>query len=252
MLWAKAEIEEAQGMLDQAIADAKLARAWRPGSKDAIELLQRIDSAAGSDRVDVANAGEIEGWRVIRNGMQFEAISDALPRVAVPIEMFSEGIPKLSGWNVQPVPHESFGILKFAAGQLQTDRSADDVEMAALIDIPSQRVVTIVPNRHSGKYGSKSTTWSFEDSRITVTSVDGLTEEFPLNTPANVSALAAGAALGAAGTRRISSGAPSGTAWAPWNDPMGLPAANAPSPAKPVRTVQKRKKPKNIFELLFN
>jgi hypothetical protein len=126
--------------------------------------------------------------------------------------------------------------------------------MAALVDISSQRVVTIVPNKQSGKDGSKATTWSFEDSRITVASVDGLTEEFPLNTPSNVSTLATGAAVGAAaaGTRRLSSGAPSGTAWAPWNDPVGMPRSNAPSTSKPVRTVQKKKKPKNIFELLFN
>jgi tetratricopeptide (TPR) repeat protein len=252
VVWAKAEIEEAQGLLDQAIADAKLARAWRPGSKDAIELLQRIDTAAGSDRIDVAKAGEIDGWRVIRNGTQFEAINDALPRVAVPIEMFSEGLPKLSGWDVQAAPHENFGILKFAAGQLQTNRGADEIEMAALIDIPGQRVVTIVPNKRSGTDGSKSTSWSFEDRRITVASVDGLTEEFPLDAPANVGALAAGAAIGAAGTRRLSSGAPTGTAWAPWNDPIGMPRVNAPSSSKPIRTVQKKKKPKNIFELLFN
>ena len=37
---AKAEIEDAQGMTDQAIADAKLALQWKPGMKDALELLQ--------------------------------------------------------------------------------------------------------------------------------------------------------------------------------------------------------------------
>ncbi len=232
VLWAKAEIEEAQGMLDQAIADAKLALAWRPGSKDVIELLQRLDPSAGDDRVDVASAGEIESWRVVRRGAQFEAVSEALPRVVVPIEMFSEGAPKLSGWDVQPAPHENFAILKFAAGQLQTSRGTDDIEMAALVDIPGQRVVTILPNKQSGKDGTKSATWAFEDRRISVTAVDGLTEEFPLDAPANVSALAAGAALGAAGTRRISSGTPTGTAWAPWNDPLGMPNAAAPSQPK--------------------
>lgn len=253
VLWAKAEIEEAQGMSDQAIADAKLARAWRPGSKDALELLQRLDPAAGDDRVEIANAGDVEGWRIVRRGVQFEAVSDMLPRVTVPIEMLSEGTPKLMRWEMQPAPHESFGILRFTAGQLQTTRGTDEIEMAALVDINAQRVVTILPDKQSGKSGSKTSTWTFDNSRITVAAIDGLTEEFPLDGPAaNVGALAAGAAIGAAGTRRLSSGAPTGTAWAPWNDPVGMPNSGAATQPKPARTVQKKKKPKNIFELLFN
>jgi hypothetical protein len=128
------------------------------------------------------------------------------------------------------------------------------MQMAALIDIVAQRVVTIVPDKQTAQDASKSTVWTFEDRRITIASIDGITEEFPLEGVAtNVSALAAGGALGAAaGARRLSSGAPTGTAWAPWNDPVGMPRAASSSQPKPARTVQKKKKPKNIFELLFN
>ncbi len=252
VVWAKAEIEEAQGMAEQAIADAKLALAWKPGSKDAIELLQRLDPAAGDDRVEVANAGTAGDWRVIRRGSRYEAVSDGLPKLVVPIEMFSEGTPKLTQWEAMPPPHESFGILRFAAGQLQSSRGTDDIQMAALVDLVAQRVVTIVPDKQTSKAGTKVSTWTFEDRRITVASIDGLTEEFPLEGPTNVSALAAGAAAGLAGTRRLTAGTPTGTAWAPWNDPMAISGVDAPQQPRPTRTQIKKRKPKNIFELLFN
>jgi tetratricopeptide (TPR) repeat protein len=253
VLWAKAEIEEAQGMTDQAVADARLALAWRPGSKNALELLQRLDPAAANDRAEVANSGTIEGWRIVRRGAQFEALSEALPRVAVPVEMLSEGVPKLLDWTVQPAPHDGFGVLRFAAGQLQTAAGKVDVQIAALVDVVNQRVITILPDKQTGKDGEKSAIWTFEDRRITVASVDGVTEEFPLEGgPASVSALAAGAALGAAGSRRLSPGTATGTAWAPWNEPVAMPRSGGSQQSRPTRTVQKKRKPKNIFELLFN
>jgi hypothetical protein len=185
--------------------------------------------------------------------MQFEAVSDALPRIVVPVEMMSEGLPRLLSWDVQAAPHENFGILRFAAGQLQTSRGVSDVQLAALIDIAGQRVVTVVLDKVAGKDDSKATAWTFEDRRITVASVDGVTEEFPLEGSANMGALAGAAAGAAAGTRRLSTGTGTGTAWAPWNDPVSGPfaAGGQPQP-RPARTVQKKKKPKNIFELLFN
>jgi hypothetical protein len=156
-------------------------------------------------------------------------------------------------WDVQAPPHENFGILRFAAGQLQTSRGASDLQLAALVDIAGQRVVTVVPDKLTAKDDSKSTSWTFEDRRISIASIDGVTEEFPLEGPANVGALAGAAAGAAAGTRRLTTGPVKGTAWAPWNDPVSGPlATGGPPQPRPVRTVQKKKKPKNIFELLFN
>lgn len=246
VLWAKAEIEDAQGMTDQAIADAKLALQWKPGMKDAQELLQRLDPAA--DRLDVVKGSAVEPWRVVRRGAQFEALSDAFPRLSVPLEMIGEGTPKVTGWERKEAPHDGFGILRFSAGAFETARGAQEVEMAALVDIDQQRVVTVVPEKQDGK----TTKWSFEDARITVAAIDGLTEEYPLDAPSGVGPLAgAGLAAGAATTRRLAPGKPSGTAWAPWNAPIGMPGAAPPAP-KPAKTVQRKKKPKNIFELLFN
>jgi hypothetical protein len=214
--------------------------------KDALELLQRLDPAA--DGLVVVKGAAVEPWRVVRRGAQFEALSDTYPRLAVPLEMVSEGTPKITGFERKDAPHDGFGILRFSAGAMETARGAQEVEMAALVDLDQQRVVTLVPEKLDGK----TTKWSFEASRITVAAVDGLTEEYPLDAPAGVGALAgAGIAAGAATTRRLAPGAPSGTAWAPWNAPMGMPAA-APSAPKPAKTVQRKKKPKNIFELLFN
>jgi tetratricopeptide (TPR) repeat protein len=247
VLWAKAEIEDAQGMTDQAIADAKLALQWKPGMKDALELLQRLDPAA--DRLDVVKGAAVEPWRVVRRGGQFEALSDSFPRLAVPLEMVGEGTPKVTSWERKEAPHDGFGILRFTAGEFETARGAQEIEMAALVDLDQQRVVALVPEKQDGK----TTKWSFEASRITIAAIDGLTEEYPLDAPSDVGPLAgAGLAAGAgAVTRRLAPSKPSGTAWAPWNAPIGMPGA-APSAPKPAKTVQRKKKPKNIFELLFN
>jgi hypothetical protein len=251
VLWAKAEIEEAQGQTDQALADAKKALQLRPGLRDATELIQRLAPDRLDERSDVIVGAAAEPWRVVRRGAQFQALNDALPRLSVPMEMLSDGTPRVIAWEEKPAPHEAFGVLRFTAGTLRSARGAEEVEMAALIDLAQQKVVTVVPE----KQGVKTATWSFEDSRISVAAVDGLTEEFALNSGDGLGALAgAGAGLAAgAGTRRLSARpyAPGG-AWAPWNQPFGMPNAGPGPSSKPAKSAQRRKKPKSFFELLFN
>lgn len=248
VLWAKAEIEEAQGQADQAIADARLALQLKPGSKDAAELIQRLDPASMDDPLDVVKDAGREPWRVVRRGAQFLALSDAYPRLSVPMEMMGEGTPKVLGFEIKPAPHDAFAILRFSAGALQTAHGAEEIEMAALLDLSRQRVLTVVPDKQAGK----TATWSFEEARISVAAVDGLTEDFPLDRPsAGGGAMAAGAGIAAgAGTRRYSPGSAPGAAWAPWNQPFGVPGAGSPS-SKPAKAARKRK-PKSIFDLLFN
>jgi tetratricopeptide (TPR) repeat protein len=253
VLWAKAEIAEAQGRTDVAIADAKQALLRQPGLRDATELIRRL----APDRLDepgvVIAGAAIEPWRIVRRGAQYEVLSDAYPRLVVPLEMIGEGSPKVLAWEEKTAPHDGFGVLRFSAGSLKSAAGSEEVEMAALIDLAQQTVLSVVPERQ----GKKTSTWSWEDTRVTIAAIDGVSEEFPLNAGGGYGAMAgaAGAALGAAGTRRLSTGqrGPSGAAWAPWNEPFGMPNAGSSRSNKPAKSAQrKKKKPKTFFELLFN
>lgn len=245
VFWAKAEIEEAVGHVDQAIADVKQALAIHPGHRDAAEILQRLAPVGLNDGADlIANAG-LDPWRVLRRGAQYVAVSDELPRLEVPLEMLGEGAPRILDWEIKPPPHDTVGLLKFSGGALKTSRGSEDTEMAALVDLEQQRVLTIVPQRQ----GKSDTTWTFDDSRISVAAIDGFSEEFPLQ-----SASLAGAALGAGAARRLSrpdGNKPYSTGWAPWNDPLAGPVARTGQP-KPAKSTQKKRKPKTLFDLLFN
>ncbi|MEI9899516.1 MAG: tetratricopeptide repeat protein [Hyphomicrobium sp.] len=68
VLWARGEIEEAQGRTEQAVADYKHAVALSPRLKLAADGLQRLgaDAANAEDR-EVAGAG-IDMWRVVQQG----------------------------------------------------------------------------------------------------------------------------------------------------------------------------------------
>ena len=256
VLWAKAEIEEAQGRTEQAIADAKQALLSQPGLRDAIDLLRRVAPDRMDDSGIVIAGAATAPWRVIRRGAQYEALSDDYPRLAVPMEMIGEGSPKIIAWEEKAAPHEGFAVLRFSAGTLTSAQGKEEVEMAALIDLTQQTVLSVVPNRQ----GDKTSNWSWEDTRVTIAALDGVNEEIPLNPGGGYGAMAgaAGAAVGA-GTRRLSTGSGagrgtgSGGAWAPWNQPFGMPNAGSSTSSKTSKSAQKRKKkPKSFFELLFN
>jgi tetratricopeptide (TPR) repeat protein len=245
--WARAEILEAQGQIDDAIADFERALALRPGYRDAADGLLRLGATEALRAESVVKGAGIDPWRVVQRSGQFFAVSELYPRLSIPLEMFGDGTPKLLEWEERPPPHDAFGLLRFSGGTPKTQPNNAPSEFIALIELPQQRVLAIVPQRE----GNKTSAWTWEGDRVTVAALDGMTEEFQVR-----SNPLTGAAPGAsAATRRSTAGANqpvNAPAWAPWDEPMAATGTPSGAGAKKQARSQKKKKPKTLFELLFN
>ncbi len=249
VLWALAELEEAQGQPVKAITLFRKALSLRPGYKDAADGLLRVAGPDADTGDTIVPGAGIEFWRVVVRANRYFAINDQYLNLSVPLEMLGEGKPKLIEWEVKPPPVKGIGLLRFNGGAVKTAGGAEDVELVALIDFEAANVIAIVPH----KQGAKTATWTWESSRVVVASVDGTADEFNLrNGAVDVAgpAGAAGAAVGAFGQRRYSaSGTGRGERWAPWNEPWaGGSGAQGP---RPQRSAAPRKKAKTLFDLLF-
>ena len=238
--WVRAEIEEVQGQTEQAIANLYKALALRPGYRDASEALQRLGGVpAEAEGKEVADAG-IDTWRVVARGRRYVAVNDQYPRVSVPLEMMGDGAPKLLEWALKEPPFSGIGTLRFFSGKVAAKSGKADLEMVAVVDVEQGLVVAIEPHRQ----GDKIATWTWDTGgKVTVASVDGVTDEFELR-----SVRPEYAGSGVAGERRVTGSSPSGSGWAPWNTPFG---GSYGEPA-PTKRATAKKKPKTLFDLLFN
>jgi tetratricopeptide (TPR) repeat protein len=236
-IWVRGELAEARGLADEAVASYQKVLALRPDWRLAGEGLKRLgaDESFAEER-EVPGAG-VDSWKVMVRGNSYFAISADYPSLRVPLEMIGAGNPKLTAWEMQPAPHQGYGILRFFGGKVAGKTGLEDTELAAIIDINDARVIAIQPN----KQGARVAKWTWEDDRVQIASVDGVTDEYAIRSvkPPAYSSVT--------GVRRSSShGDGFGGAWAPWDQPLGLPRSNQRSSRKSY------KKPKTLFDLLFN
>jgi tetratricopeptide (TPR) repeat protein len=234
--WVRAEIEEAQGQTDQAISDHKKALALKPGYRDASEALQRLGSLPSTGEETVLDNAGVDTWRVISRGPRFVAVNDQYPRLTVPLEMMGEGQPKLLSWELKEPPFKGIGLLRFFGGAVASKKGSEDMELVAVVDVEAGVVIAIEPHRQ----GEKIAAWTWDNGKVTVASVDGVTDEFMLGAARND--------IAGGGDRRYTTSTEPGGAWAPWDTPFGTPFGQPP----PTKKVTVKKKPKTIFDMLFN
>lgn len=237
--WVKAEIADSQGQVTDAIRHLERALALRPGYREANETLQRLGGAALLAEEKVIEGAGVDGWRVVKRGQRFMALNDQYPRLSVPLEMMGSGIPRLIRWEQKDAPFGGIGVLYFEGGKVVARTGSADLEQAAIVDVQRGLVVAIEPHRQ----GEQIATWTWEDGKVTVASVDGVTDTFLLRASRPQYAVPSGA-----GRRYPAS--QQGPDWAPWNTPFGTIGAAPSSP--PKRATVKKKKQKSIFEMLFN
>ena len=194
--------------------------------------------ADGSDRL-VAGAG-VDKWRVVARGTAFFAVSDEYPRLRVPLEMSGEGQPRLLEWELKKPPLKGIGTLRFSGGAVAAKTGREDVELVAIIDLASNSVVGIEPHRQ----GTKVATWSWDEGKVTVASVDGVTDEFILRASKPKDALPPQRRTWAGSDQKQMPG------WAPWSD--GPMAGGPPRSGGERQASRPAKKPKTLFDLLFN
>lgn len=231
VLWAKAEVEEALGQRDQAIIDLKRALYLEPGMKLAADTLERIDDASSvTEEVPVPGLGR-DDWEVVARGKRFFAVNPNYRRLSVPLEMAGEGSPKLISWETRPAPLKHIGVLTFSGGTVKSENGDEETEFAAILNTSTNTVVAIEPHRQ----GSKVSTWTWGDDKVTVAAVDGVTDEFQLESRRQPVA-------SSAQRRRYSE-----TSEDPWADPWADSRQRSRRSARPAR-----RKPKTLFDLLFN
>jgi hypothetical protein len=107
----------------------------------------------------------------------------------------------------------------------------------AIIDLFASSVIGIEPHRQ----GNKVATWTWDEGKVVVASVDGVTDEFTLRQvkPKEVSV--------AQSPRRSTSGYDSMPSWAPWQSWEGNPTRYGGSGGSRPRQGQQ----KTLFQLLF-
>lgn len=242
VLWARAEVAEARGKGDEAITDLRRALELKPSLRQAAASLERLGAKVddSSDR-QIAGAG-LDKWRVVARGSAYFAVSDEYPHLRVPLEMSGEGQPRLIEWEQKKAPLKGIATLRFSGGTVATANGNEEVELVAIVDLTAASVVGIEPHRQ----GTKVATWTWDEGKVTVASVDGVTDEFVLRTVTRPKEVVA------APTRRYSGDGSQKTApgWAPWAE--GPVAGTQPHRSERQAARPQYKKPKTLFDLLFN
>lgn len=237
--WVRGELREAAGENEEAITDLKKAVALKPMLRDASAALERLGAPVDTEDTEIPQL-RMQTWRVYVRANRYHAASTEFHRLKVPLEMMSEGQPRLLEWDVKKPPLNGIGVLRFSAGKVDGARGAEEVEHAAVVDLQSGSVIALEPVRQ----GERAATWTWDDNRLVVASVDGYTEEYPLRLKNRESPQA--------GQRRLTSSDPQGKSgnrppsWAPWSD--GLFGDNRGSRGGQQRPSQQ---PKTLFDLLF-
>ena len=244
--WAKGEIEEALGRIDESIASFRRAIGTKPNLKDASDGLDRLGAAqdnTGDVEIDGAGIGR---WRVVARAGRFYGVSADYPRVRVPLEMMAEGRPKLLEWEPRKAPLQGIGTLRFHAGKA----GALEIEQTALIDTQTAAVLGILPQR----VGDRTSKWTWDESRVAVASIDGVTDEFTLRAEKvpkeAVPVAATPAPRRVVSSERSDGGSQRGTPfWAPWAQSGWGGGSSQPQQRQSQRS--SGSKPKTLFDALF-
>ncbi len=161
--------------------------------------------------------------------------------MSVPLEALGEGPPRLLSWELKKSPFLGMGVLKFHGGTVQGRRGKEEIELAAVIDVDEGKVIAVEQQRQ----GARVANWTWEEGKLTVASADGMTDEFNLRVGREAIASAPGT-----GTRRYSSEPKSFSFWSPFDGPWN--GGGSSGGPKPAQRYTAKKKPKTLFDLLFN
>jgi tetratricopeptide (TPR) repeat protein len=238
--WARGAIAEVLGRNADALVDYRRAVAGNGELALAAEGVKRLGGELpDSSDVPVAGLG-IDGWMVVARGLEFFAVNTAQPAVRVPLESPGVGQPKLLEWELRKAPLKGIGVLRFHGGVVETKTGPVEIELSAIVDLNASKVVAVEPHR----LGKKLATWTWEESKVVVASVDGVTDEFNLRstTPLATAARKGGDPKGETG---------SDGQWTPFEQIQQPGKPDKPQRAAGSGGGSRASKPKTIFDMLF-
>ncbi len=248
----RAELHEALGRKDEAIADYKQALALDVKQRESAEALERLAGEASIEAQELIGRGQ-NGWRIFRRtDGSYLASSAAHPRLLISLEMAGPGEPRILGWEEQAAAFKGIGVLRYEAGTADSRMAASQaVELAAIIDLSAVRVVSVEPD----KIGDTQSKWTWEDGKLTIAGIDGLTNEFRLRDQQKAKPTATAVSASSSDDddderrkRRRAAASSDGPSWAPWNEGRPQRSERSAQQDRP----QQQKKPKTLFDLLFN
>jgi tetratricopeptide (TPR) repeat protein len=248
VLWAKGEIAEATGRSDIAADAYRTALRADPTLAEARAGLQRLGfTDADASDADVPGP-PVDGWRIVRRRDRYTAVNSTLGGLRIPLEMASDGVPRILEWDVKKAPFTGFGLLRFAAGQVAGAAGPEEVENVALINTTDKTVLAIEPHRR----GAVKSTWTWADGKVTIAALDGVSDEFVLKAVARPGAVVATgpSGNGSSSVERRGDGAPpkwTTPEWAPWNDNKG----NGGNRGAQRSSQSPPRKQKSLFDLIF-
>jgi|LNFM01.1.fsa_nt_gb tetratricopeptide (TPR) repeat protein len=244
--WAKGELLEAQGHKDEAIAELRLAQAGRAHLRDAAFALERLGAQEPRD-AEVAELA-FGRWRVFMSKGRYYTTNADYPRLQVPLETMREGaVPRLIEFEIKSGAQVGIGILRFTAGQVDGAAASEEVEHGAVLDLQASTVLAVETMRQ----GEQRASWTWEDDKLVVASLDGFKQEYAFKTPLARDEQIAKAGPAAALRQprpKQQQARQSGQAWSPFDD--GWPGSSGGAGGGKQRAPQQQK-PKTLFQLLF-
>ena len=230
VLWAKGEIEEAQGRTEQAIADYKKAVALQPRLKLAADGLQRLAADYGQRRGPRdCRAPASTSWRVVSAARATMPSATSIRRLRIPLEMAGEGQPRAARVGGQAGALKGIADLALHRRRGARSHGARGDRAVAILDLEANNRSS--PSSRTAR-ARRSPTWTWQDDRVVVASVDGATDEFMLRAARPRDGI------------RAATRAPMAARW------IAVGAARFIGPGRPAP--RRRSKPKTIFQLLFN
>jgi tetratricopeptide (TPR) repeat protein len=165
----RGDMAEAKGETDPAIADYRKAVELDPFIAGAADKLKKL---TGVEEAIYKPLGEpTKGWAIISPSKgRFVATNPLYPPLKVLLEMHGDGQPEILDWTPLSDALRSFGLLRYAAGNLPGNAEGGRYELVAILDLRKNIVISIEPHV-AGELKAK---WEWSPTGVVVTDAEGV------------------------------------------------------------------------------
>lgn len=172
-LRVRGDIYQAQKRTENAIADYQKAVTLDPFQDEARAALERLRAPVPVDSRKPLGP-PVAGWVINeKTPGRYVATNPDYRGVAIAMEMFGAGKPKILAWDKLKGAQSRIGLLRYYAGTAEGEGA---FEYVAVIDTKKRSVLSIEPER----WGDKAATWTWQTASLSVADPDGNISEVAL------------------------------------------------------------------------